>query len=207
MIIYHSAIFAGSESQQVAPPEGPFDPNDMNKQLGVNALIRSVLDAGLQPGSNVYGETGTAYSSIMSDPVQSAHFFGKLMKYLGTDNVVWGTDTLASAVPPQSQIETFRALEIPQDMMATYGYPALGPSTPEGRANQDKILGLNAAKIYKVDPDAKRCQVSTCPMAELKQKLDGEFGPRRWTLEPQKEPTYEEWLEESEMMRKTGRPA
>lgn len=206
LVIYHSAIFAGSDSQAVAPPEGPFDENDTNKQLGVNALIRSVLDNGIQPGSNVYGETGTAYSSIMSDPVQSAHFFGKLMKYLGTDNVVWGTDSLASAVSPQSQIETFRALEIPQDMMATYGYPPLGPSTPEGRAQQDKILGLNAAKIYGVDVEAKRCQVSTCPMAELKQKLDEEFGPRRWTLEHRKEPTYAEWLEEAEMMKRTGRP-
>ena len=205
IVVYHSGIFSGSASSAAAPPEGAFDENDTSMQKGVNALLRSVLDAGLKPGANVYGETGTAYSSIMRDATQSAHFFGKLMKYLGTDNVVWGTDSLASNASPQSQIETFRALEIPQDMQDKYGYPPLGPSTPEGKANQDKILGLNAAKIYGVDVPAQRCKVNTCQMTMLKEHLDEELGPRRWVFSA-RNPTYQEWLDEAEMMRKTGRP-
>lgn len=205
IIVYHSGIFSGSASTASAPPEGAYDPNEAMPK-GVNALIRSVTSAGLMPGGNVYGETGTAYSSIMNDPVQSAHFFGKLMKYLGTENVVWGTDSLASNVSPQAQIEAFRALEIPQSMMDQYGYPALGPSTADGRANQDKILGLNASKIYGVDPDAKRCQVNTCNMTALKRQLDEELGPRRWVAD-QRDASYKEWLEGCDEMEKTRRPA
>jgi hypothetical protein len=206
IIVYHSGIFSGSATSGAAPPEGAFDESDTSPQKGVNALIRSCLDNGVKPGGNVYGETGTAYSSIMRDATQSAHFFGKLMKYLGTDNVVWGTDSLASNVSPQSQIETFRALEIPQDMQDKYGYPPLGPSTPEGKANQDKILGLNAAKIYGVDVAAQRCKVNTCQMTALKQHLDEELGPRRWTGTP-RDATYQEWLDGCDEMEKTRRPA
>jgi hypothetical protein len=139
----------------------------------------------------------------MSDPTQSMHFFGKLMKYLGPDNVVWGTDYLASSVTAQSQIEAFRALEIPADNQ--WGYPPLGPSTPEGQANQDKILGLNAAKAYGVDPNAIRCQLSQCPVSQLKERMDEELGPRRWVFDT-KNPSYEEWLDGAEEMRRTGRP-
>lgn len=204
LVIYHSAIFAGHETSASAPPEGPFDENESHPS-GVNALVRSVLDAGLEPGPkmNVYGETGTAYSSIMNDLDQSMHFFGKLMKYLGTDNVCWGTDNLASNVPAQSQIDAFRALEIPADNQ--WGYPPLGPSTQEGQLNQDKILGLNAAKIYGVDPEAKRCQVSSCQSAMIKERMDEELGPRRWVFNT-RNPTYQEWQEEAEVMRRTRRP-
>lgn len=179
LVVYHSAIFAGHTQTpgDMAPPEGPFDPNDPNPS-GVNALIKSVLDAGLAPGPamNVYGETGRAYSSLMNDPVQALHFFGKLMKYLGTDNVCWGSDALASSVGPQQQIETFRALEIPADN--EWKYPPLGGSTPEGQLNQDKILGLNAAKLYGVDPDTRRCEVSTCPTAKREEPRDPSLGRR-----------------------------
>jgi uncharacterized protein len=203
LIIYHSAIFAGHERSADAPPEGEFV--DSDRPSGVNALIKSVVDAGLEPGPNmnVYGEMGTMYSSIMNDPTESMHVLGKLMKYLGPDNVVWGTDTMANGTPAQSQIEAFRALEIPADNQ--WGYPPLGPSTPEGKLNQDKILGLNAAKLYKVDPEAMRCNVDACPSAKLKEHMDEEVGPRRWVFSA-RNPTYQEWLDEAEMMRKTGRP-
>ena len=205
LVIYHSAIYAGHEASSQAPPEGEYVPGE-ERPSGTNALIKSVLDAGLTPGPNmnVYGETGTAYASIMSNLQQSTHFFGKLMKYLGTDNVVWGTDTLASQVPPQGQIEAFRALEIPADN--PWGYPPLGGASEEGKLNQDKILGLNAAKIYGVDPVAKRCEVDLCPGTALKQQMDEELGPRRWVFDNAVEPSYEKWLEGAEEMRKTGRP-
>jgi hypothetical protein len=174
--------------------------------MGVNALIRSVLDSGLAPGSNVYGECGTAYNNIKNDPVVSAHFFGKLMKYLGEENVVWGTDSIING-SPQQQIETFRALEIPESMRAEYGYPALGPSTPEGRLNQERILGLNAAKVYGVDVERQRCLVDSCPLTSIKRELDNEVGPRRHAFETPNGPrNYEEWLEGAAEMERTRRP-
>lgn len=95
LIVYGSG-FAGRppSTAGTAPPEGPFDPAERNPS-GVDALVKSVLDAGLEPGPNmnVYGETGKAYASLMADPTQAMHFFGELMKYLGTDNVCRGTQT------------------------------------------------------------------------------------------------------------------
>ncbi len=54
------------------------------------------------------------------------------------------------------QIAAFRALTIPDVLQEQYGYPAL---TDELKA---KILGLNAAKLYGVDPQAVRCTVGSC---------------------------------------------
>jgi predicted TIM-barrel fold metal-dependent hydrolase len=204
-VIYHSAICAGSETCGAAGPEGPYDETAANPG-GVNALIRSVLDAGLAPGSNVFGEVGTSYNNIKSDPVVSAHFFGKLMKYLGEENVVWGTDSIING-NPQAQIDVFRTLEIPQSMRDEFGYPALGPSTPEGRLNQERILGLNAAKIYGVDVERQRCLVESCPLTHLKREMDQELGPRRYVFEEPNGPkNYADWLEGALEMEKTRRP-
>ena len=45
------------------------------------------------------------------DPVQSQHYIGKLLKYLGPDNIVWGTDALVAG-EPQGQIDIFRNFQI-----------------------------------------------------------------------------------------------
>lgn len=204
-VIYHSGICAGHDDCGTAPPEGPYDETG-DRPSGVNALIRSVLDAGLEPGSNVYAECGTAFNQIKDDPVQAAHYFGKLMKYLGEENVLWGTDSIING-GPQSQIMAFRALEIPQSMMDEFGYPALGRSTEAGRLNQERILGLNAAKLYGIDVEAQRCRVEQCQLTQLKRRLDQELGPNRWAFEPPNGPkNYEEWLREAEEMRRLGRP-
>ena len=108
---------------------------------------------------------------------------------------------------PQSQIEAFRALEMSDEFMTTYGYPPLGNATAEGKLNQDKILGLNAAKVYGVDAEKTRCQVSACPMADIKRHFDEELGPRRWAFDPPGGPkTMEEWLEGAREMERTRRP-
>jgi hypothetical protein len=62
-----------------------------------------------------------------------------------------------------------------QDM---YGYPAITPPIKR------KIFGLNAAKIYHVDPMATRCKVDQSTFAMMKRELDGNIGARRWTSKP-----------------------
>jgi hypothetical protein len=216
-IVYHSGICTGyprtgpdggTVDCSGAPPEGPYDPNETDP-TGVNALIRSVLDNGIPPNSNVYGEIGSAFNQrgIYDNPTVAAHFFGKLMKYLGPDNVCWGTDCVIYG-SPQRFIEAFRALEIPQSMRDQYGYPALDNSTDEGKANKAKIFGLNAAKAYGVDPEAKRCAIESCPVTALKQNIDGEFGPRRWSFEEPRGPkTRKEYIEDAYAAAALGRPA
>jgi uncharacterized protein len=198
-IIYHSAICAGSEQCGESPPEGPYDPNEADPK-GVNALIRSLADNGIGPNQNVYAEVGSAINEIMGNAIESAHFFGKLMKYVGTDNVVWGTDCVIYG-SPQPYIEWFRALTIPESMQEEFGYPPLDVT------NKAKIFGLNSARIYGVDVDAKRCQVDACATAQMKRQLDDEFGPRRWAFqEPGGPKTWDEYVASSRLCAAQGRP-
>jgi hypothetical protein len=70
-----------------------------------------------------------------------------LIQSLGPDHVLWGTDSIWWG-SPQWQIEAFRRFEMPESLMTTFGY---APLTPHVKA---KILGLNAAAVFGVDPGA-----------------------------------------------------
>ena len=93
----------------------------------------------------MYAELGSTWFNVMRDPDQAAHVLGKLLVAVGPDNVVWGTDSIWYG-SPQTQIEAFRAFEITQEYQERFGYPAL---TPELKR---KILGVNGATLYGVDP-------------------------------------------------------
>jgi hypothetical protein len=116
-------------------------------------LIKALVDAGLGPNGNVYAELGTTWFSLMNNMNQAAHAIGKLLKYLGPDRVLWGTDSYNNG-GPQPQIAAFRAFQIPQSMQDMYGYPAL---TPEVKR---KIFGLNGAAVYGVDPALARQKIT-----------------------------------------------
>ncbi|MDH5673788.1 MAG: amidohydrolase [Myxococcales bacterium] len=185
-IIYHSGIGAGTGNiLSVATPERvPFDENieDPLQHQGVNQLIASMRQAGLGAGDNVYAEMGSAWSNVMDDPVAAQHYIGKLLKYFGEDNIVWGTDSILYG-SPQPQIDAFRRFQITEEFQEMYGYPQL---TEQARR---KIFGLNAAAIYCVDPDAKRCAVTADEFASVRQHWDADFGPRRWAIQEPLGPT------------------
>jgi hypothetical protein len=147
---------------------------------GTNSLVTSLLDNGVGPNENVYAELGTTWQLVSTNPViggptAAAHVLGKLLKYVGEDNVVWGTDSIWYG-SPQSQIESFLQFQISQEFQDVYGYPAL---TPEIKS---KILGLNAARIYGIDPVATRCGILASEVTAAKRQLDDELGRRRWAF-------------------------
>jgi hypothetical protein len=149
-------------------------------RTGTDSLVSSLLDAGVGPNENVYAELGTTWQLVSTNPLiggptAAAHVLGKLLRYVGEDNVVWGTDSIWYG-SPQSQIESFLQFQISEAFQAQFGYPAL---TLELKR---KILGLNAARIYGVDPAAMRCRVQQSELGQLKQRLDHELGRRRWTF-------------------------
>jgi uncharacterized protein len=173
-IIYHSAICAGIPNTNC--PEGPYDPADQNP-TGTNQLIRSLLENDVQPNSNVYAELGTAFGMATRMPDGGVeHFIGKLLKYVGENNVLWGSDAMNGIGSPQPLIETFRNLTIRDEFITDHEYPQL---TPEIKR---KVLGLNSARVFGLDPNATRCALANEPTAKLKRELDGEYGGRRWTL-------------------------
>ena len=64
-------------------------------------------------------------SSTVAQPQLAAFIVGTLVKGLGADRVVWGTDALWTG-SPQWQIEGLRRLEIPEDMQKKFGFKPLG---------------------------------------------------------------------------------
>jgi hypothetical protein len=136
----------------------------------------------------------------MNDVTQSQHYIGKLLKYLGPDNMVWGTDCILGG-SPQAQIEAFRMFSITPQFQQMYGYPALTADMKK------KIFGLNAAKIYRVDPTAARCRVTNSSFAMMKRELDEEIGPRRWAVKSPLGPrTPEEFFAHAKEARAKGVP-
>jgi hypothetical protein len=144
-VVYHSGWDPNN-----AGAEGPYDPDDPR---GVDALIKSMEDNGVGPNSNVYAELGSTWRGIMSDPTQAAHVVGKLLKHVGEDRVLWGTDCIWYGAP-QPQIAAFRTFQIDQELASEHGYPQL---TPQVKA---KVFGLNAADLYGIDADAQRCAIA-----------------------------------------------
>ena len=137
-LIYHSGFVPGQA-------EGPYDPE---RNEGIDSLVRTVVENDLK-GGNVYAELGSTWRFLMRDPDSAAHALGKMLKYIGEDNVLWGTDSIWYG-SPQDQIQAFRAFQISEEFQDKYGYPAL---TPEIKR---KILGLNALKPYRLEADVLR---------------------------------------------------
>ncbi len=144
-LTYHSGW------QNDVDEDHPFDPGDPNP-LGVDRLVKAVLDNEIGKDGNVYAELGSTWRNLMTSPSAAAHVLGKLLLHLGPDRVVWGTDSVFTGAP-QEQIAALRAFQIPQTMQDEFGYPALSD------AIKTKIFGLNAAAVYGIDPAAMRCVV------------------------------------------------
>jgi len=120
---------------------------------GVDRLIASLEKAGVEANSNVYAELGGTWWFLMRDPTAAAHVLGKLLRYVGEDRVLWGTDSIWFGTP-QDQIQAMRTFQISEELQERYGYPAL---TDEIRA---KILGVSAARLYGIEPLTGPCDLS-----------------------------------------------
>jgi uncharacterized protein len=168
-LIYHSGYVMDTD-------EGPYDPKRTD---GIDALVSSVLAAGVKPNSNVYAELGSTWRFLsMRNPTSAAHALGKLFKYIGEDNVLWGTDSIWYG-SPQDQIQAFRTFQIAESLREKHGYPTM---TPALRA---KVFGLNAAKPYGLSAADIRRQTegdavarNKVAYAETPNPSFATFGPR-----------------------------
>ena len=129
-----------------AAPEGPYDPDG----AGVDRLVRSVTEAGIGAGGNVYAELGSTWRTVMGDPDEAAHVLGKLLVAFGPERILWGTDSIWYG-SPQDQIAAFRNFEITAAFQEQFGYPALTPAVKE------RILGANAVELFGIAPPATSC--------------------------------------------------
>ncbi|MEQ8433749.1 MAG: amidohydrolase family protein [Oceanicaulis sp.] len=99
--------------------------------------------------SNIYADIGACFAfTVLTHPRLCAGLIGTLIKGLGADKVLWGTDSVWYG-SPQWQIEAFRRLQMPEDLMEKHGWPDLGPADGPLKSS---ILGLNGAPLYRLDP-------------------------------------------------------
>lgn len=136
-LIYHSGFVAGNDEREFVDGAG---------RDGIDTLIQSLVDNEIAPNSNVYAELGSTWRFLMRDPDSAAHALGKLFRYAGEDNVLWGTDSIWYG-SPQDQIQAFRIFQISAEFRERFGYPEI---TPQMRR---KVFGLNAAVPYGIDQE------------------------------------------------------
>ena len=166
-LIYHSGFVSSK-------PEGAYD---ASRTDGIDALITSLSASGIKRNANVYAELGSTWRELMKKPDQAAHMLGKLLKYVGEDRVLWGTDAIWYG-SPQDQIQAFRAFEISAEYQQKYGYPAL---TSQLKA---RIFGLNAAEVYGVSVPALRKQHASDTISRARPGYAHAVGPSFQTHGP-----------------------
>ena len=125
---------------------------------GIDRLLAALDAHHVTPNSNVWVDIASVWRNVLRRPQQAAHMLGKLLSRVGEDRVLWGTDAVWYG-SPQPQIMAFRAFQITPEFQERYGYPALTDGLKR------KVFGLNAARLFGVDPDATRCGLAADPLA------------------------------------------
>ncbi|KUO68127.1 MAG: amidohydrolase [Alphaproteobacteria bacterium BRH_c36] len=137
-IIYHSAL-----KPLTVPPEEHLARFEKTGRIDwVSDLAEIPEKHGV---TNVYADIGTTFATTcLTHPRHAAALMGILIKGLGVDRVVWGTDAVWYG-SPQWQIEAFRRMEIPEDLRERYGFAPLGDGLS---ATKTAIFGGTSAKLY-----------------------------------------------------------
>jgi uncharacterized protein len=150
-VVFHSAW-------EPSHTEGPYNPA---VPIGIDRLLAALDAHHVPPGSNVWVDIASVWRSLLRRPDEAAHMLGKLLTRVGEDRVMWGTDAVWYGAP-QPQIMAFRAFQITTELQDRYHYPALTDTVKR------KVFGLNAARLFGVDPEATRCALARDPLADAR---------------------------------------
>jgi predicted TIM-barrel fold metal-dependent hydrolase len=114
---------------------------------------------------NVYFELGSTFNILSSyAPRACMHMLGQMIQVAGSDHILWGTDSIWNG-SPQSQIARMRTLTIADDLIERYGYPQLSDEI------KAQILGLNAARLFGIDPRARRTAIKADRLSQVRDRL------------------------------------
>jgi len=160
-IIYHGAYrFPGGG-----------EPADALAQFDRSGRVDWVTDLAEIPArhgvTNVYADLGQLFAlTTVAQPRLTAAMMGTLVRGMGVDHVIWGTDAVWTGAP-QWQIEGLRRLEIPEDMQRQHGFAPLGAADGPVKS---AIFGENVARLYRYDRRAELGGPSR--LAELKAEYE-----------------------------------
>jgi predicted TIM-barrel fold metal-dependent hydrolase len=105
--------------------------------------------------TNVYGGLAVALPFIHSRPRYFAEVISELLFWCGPDKILFGSDY--AIWTPKWLVEKFWNFQIPEDIAAERGVQL----TDEIK---EKILGLNAARLYDIDVEDRKARLRADPM-------------------------------------------
>ena len=143
-LVYHSGYrWVGGN-----PADGMAEFDQTGRSSWVSDLAEIPQKYGVH---NVYGDLGQVFAwTSVAEPRLAAALMGILIKGLGPDHVVWGTDAVWTGAP-QWQIEGLRRLEIPSDMQRKYGFEPLGAADGPLKT---AIFSGNTMRLYGLEQHA-----------------------------------------------------
>jgi uncharacterized protein len=163
-VVYHSAIKHGQTEQDMKGDWLDKEHNNYDPTTGDFEWHKILMDIKKRNPkiNNLYCEVGSFFNTLaIVHPELCMHGMGKNIKYYGADHVIWGTDCLWWG-SPQWGIDAFKRFQISDEMCEKFGYKKI---TPE---DKKKIFGLNAAKLYNIDVNAKRNPLKADALDKLK---------------------------------------
>jgi predicted TIM-barrel fold metal-dependent hydrolase len=162
-IIYHSGyrgtgFLARGTGTQVRDP----DTNDPQEIPWISDILRILRrNPRLR---NIYFELGSTFGQLSSaNPVRCLHMLGQMIQVAGADHILWGTDSIWGG-SPQSQIERLRRLRMTDELMERHQYPQLTDEI------KNQILGLNAARLFNIDVNARRNAIQADRLTQIRQE-------------------------------------
>jgi len=136
-VIYHAAYRTIPQPKRVKL--------DRFEQTGRIDRVSDLADIPAQWGvSNVYADIGASFTfTVLTLPRLAAGTIVTLIKGLGPDKMLRGTNSVEYG-SPQWQIEAFRRLQMPADLVDQFGLREIAP-------HKAAILGLDGARLYGLD--------------------------------------------------------
>ena len=110
----------------------------------------------VQETQRLWRPRGGAAVHPRSRPRYFAEVIAELLFWVGPDKILFGSDY--AIWTPRWLVEKFWAFQLPEDIKQERGVDL----TPEIK---EKILGLNAARLYDIDVEAKRAQFAQAPFS------------------------------------------
>jgi predicted TIM-barrel fold metal-dependent hydrolase len=106
--------------------------------------------------TNVYGGLAVALPFIHSRPRYFAEVIAELLFWVGPDKILFGSDY--AIWTPRWLVERFWGFELPEDIRKERGVDL-------SHEVKEKILGLNAARLYNIDIAKKKTALAKAPIA------------------------------------------